>query len=445
MNIRELCDHDSQRSIMLFKELLIMDLEKSVRFLRNYSWIYDFKVTNILSDKILETIPSDWFEFLNSLTIDEFNDIFVNQEVAKNLPAEVKNFIETYNTLKVPVKKCPLSNSSLSNSQKIGINLKKEHEIVNFANFIEQKCSASDIINIVDIGSGLGYLGEQLTRKEFKVIGIEGSEGHSERAEKRKIRNESHNFDTFHLKIDDGPECLQKLSSLAPDNTCLVGLHCCGDLTPQLLKLFTKIETFSSLMLVSCCYHKMSPNKEGFENFPLSAKLKAAVNSLDNPGVFSGFMLRLGAQETIKRWSAMGQGEHKKHKNNVGFRAVLEKVAKDNNIELKKKKRKGVLQSDFDNFEAFKDSLTKRYSIDETKVDTFREQISKCYEENSKHFDLFELLTGLQFLLQSIIENLIHWDRILYLQELSDFSEPEIFEIFDDAISPRNKVIYAKK
>jgi len=420
-------------------------LEDSVKFLTKYSWIYDFKVTNILSDKILEEIPSDWLGFLKSLTIEDFNDVFLNTEKIKNVPEEIANFIESHRMLKTPITKCTLSNHSLSNMQKRGINLKKEHEIVNFANFIEHRCLESDIKNILDIGSGLGYLGEELTRKGFKVLGVEGSEGHSERAEKRKDGNKSHNFDTVHLKIDDSQECLQKLSFLTSEKSCLVGLHCCGDLTPQLLKMFTEIDQFSSLMLVSCCYHKMSPVKDGFENFPLSSELKSAVDKSDKPGVFNGFMLRLGAQETVTRWLDMGLDEHKKHMNNVGFRAVLEKVAKENDIELKKKKRKCGLQNNLENIDAFKDNLTVRYKIDESKVENFSEQVLECFHVNSKHFDLFEIITGLQFLLQSVIENMIHWDRVLYLQELGEFRECGIFEIFDDLLSPRNKVIYAKK
>lgn len=420
-------------------------LEDSVSFLTKYSWIYDFKVTNILSEKILEKIPSDWLGFLKGLTIEDFNEVFLNTEKTKNVPEEIANFIESYRMLKTPITKHPLSNHSLSNMQKRGINLKKEHEIVNFANFIEQRSLQSDTKNILDIGSGLGYLGEELTRKGFKVLGVEGSEGHSERAEKRKDTNESHTFDTVHLKIDGSQECLQRLSSLTSEKSCLVGLHCCGDLTPQLLKIFSKIDQFSSLMLVSCCYLKMSPGKDGFENFPLSPELKSAVDKSEKPGVFNGFMLRLGAQETVKRWLEMGLEEHKKHMNNVGFRAVLEKVASDNGIELKKKRRKGVLQRDFDNIDAFKDNLAERYNIDESKVENFSEQVLECFQENSKHFDLFEILTGLQFLLQSVIENMIHWDRVLYLKEISEFRECGIFEIFDDLVSPRNKVIYAKK
>lgn len=420
-------------------------LEEVVKFLTKYSWIYDFKVTNILSDKVLEEIPSAWLTFLGSVTIEDFNNIFINEKSRKEVPEEIASFISSYRMLRFPWKKCPLSNLSLSNVHKKGISFKKEHEIVNFANFIEDRCSNSEVENIVDVGSGLGYLGEELTRRGFKVLGIEGSEGHSERAEGRKNKNNSHNFDTVNLKIDDSEECLKKCSSLVDSKSCLVGLHCCGDLTPQLLDIFTKTERFSSLMLVSCCYHKMSPSKEGFERFPLSAKLKSAVSKSDKPFVFNGFMLRLGGQETVKRWLAMGVEEHEKHMNNVGVRAVLEKVAKDNNVELKKKKRKGILDSDFNNIDAIKDSLSKLYKIDETEFDDFSAEVFQCLQQHSKHFDLFEILTGLQFLLQSIIENLIHLDRLLYLQELSDFSECSIFEIFDDLLSPRNKVIYAKK
>ena len=50
-------------------------LEGVVKFLTKYSWIYDFKVTNILSDKVLEEIPSAWLTFLGSVTIEDFNNM----------------------------------------------------------------------------------------------------------------------------------------------------------------------------------------------------------------------------------------------------------------------------------------------------------------------------------------------------------------------------------
>jgi len=429
-------------------ELLNMNhVEKMVQFLAKYSWIYDFKVTNILSDNVLEQIPLEWFTFLKSLSIQQFNDIFYNEGSLANLPEEVAQFVKSYQLVKVIFQKYALSSRPLSNSQKRGIKLKKEHEIVNFANFIEERCLEGGVKNVVDVGSGLGYLGEELSRRGLEVLGVEGSEGHSERAEKRKTTGDSHSFDTLHLKIDGTQESLDMLTKHVGKSSCLVGLHCCGDLTPLLLDIFLKTQTFSSLMLVSCCYHKMSPrpSKSGFERFPLSSQVISAVNNSQKPSVFNGYMLRLGAQETSKRWLTTGYDDHRNHMNNVGFRAVLEKVAKENDIQLKKKKRKGTFKSDCDNIDAFRTSLPELYHIDGSKIDIFSQQIFHCFQENSGQFALFEILTGLQFLLQSVIENLIHLDRLLYLQSQSDLSESGIFEIFDDLLSPRNKVIYAKK
>jgi len=43
---------------------------------------------------------------------------------------------------------------------------------------------------------------------------------------------------------------------------CVVGLHCCGDLSSAVLNYFIKSSFVSlhSLILFGCCYHKMSPS-----------------------------------------------------------------------------------------------------------------------------------------------------------------------------------------
>ena len=48
--------------------------------------------------------------------------------------------------------------------------------------------------------------------------------------------------------------------SKGPVGVCMVGLHCCGDLTPTVLRLFTSgfHPSLRSLILLGCCYHKMS-------------------------------------------------------------------------------------------------------------------------------------------------------------------------------------------
>ena len=47
-------------------------------------------------------------------------------------------------------------------------------------------------------------------------------------------------------------------SAPSSDRVCMVGLHCCGDLTPTMLRVFTRQPELRSLVCVSCCYHHMT-------------------------------------------------------------------------------------------------------------------------------------------------------------------------------------------
>lgn len=65
---------------------------------------------------------------------------------------------------------------------------------------------------------------------------------------------------------------------------CLVGLHCCGDLTPTLMRIFCANPRVRCLCVVGCCYYSMregrrclhdhdeglDTHKKSLENFPMS-------------------------------------------------------------------------------------------------------------------------------------------------------------------------------
>ena len=181
-------------------------LEKIVTFLKDYSWIYNFKVTNLLSDNIVDQIPLLWREFLSTLDINKFNEIFIYQNYDKNsVPNKIINFLSQYNSILLSFPVRELVVSDICNEDKRGVSHKKVHEISNLSEFIETKVSSSSTsdIKIVDIGAGLGYLGEQLSRRGFSVIGVETSRGHVERAETRRQKTGAHTFDTLQLNIDD--------------------------------------------------------------------------------------------------------------------------------------------------------------------------------------------------------------------------------------------------
>ena len=133
------------------------NMDHHVRFLQKYSWIFDFKVTRILVDNVLENIPPEWRTFLDSLSIEEFNQVFMAVEEEEEvegegvevrremmtIPSDVKAFIwERRNLLKhSDVKQRRVEQKSdLSWCQKRGIKKKKQHEIINLASLIDDQC-----------------------------------------------------------------------------------------------------------------------------------------------------------------------------------------------------------------------------------------------------------------------------------------------------------------
>ena len=226
------------------------ELLKAALFLRDYSWIYNFNVTKLLSDSIIDRIPKQWVTFLTSIQVNNFNEVFLNSEkIFDDLPEAISKFIVRLRSINLHIDPrhycCDGKINNISNDDKRGVSIKKIHEISRFAEFIEDKVSKS--LTICDIGSGLGYLGEELTRRGFRVVGVETSEAHIARADTRGRSNRAHTFPTLNLTISPGAESAESLASQlghSEDGVCLVGLHCCGDLTPSVLKLFSHCDHF---------------------------------------------------------------------------------------------------------------------------------------------------------------------------------------------------------
>ena len=120
-------------------------IDKILRLLHDYSWIYNFKVTNLLSDNILENIPADWRTFLSNLSAESFNEIFIHStseinpklDVVVDLPADVRKFVELYNSTLISFQTGQTDTENEEDKEETrGVSLKKRHEIKRFADFI---------------------------------------------------------------------------------------------------------------------------------------------------------------------------------------------------------------------------------------------------------------------------------------------------------------------
>lgn len=326
-----------------------------------------------------------------------------------------------------------------------------------------------------------------------------------------------------------------------PESPCtLLGLHACADLSPIAIKVFKDCSQASSLILLSCCYHKMSVHpkaadrpvndvQEGtpkssddleedaerfshkmsagptatdrpvnadevltpmnsddkeenehstkrdptqnegfvsegkdFVNFPMSQSLQEIF--IRNNFHMSVFGLRLGAQESGQKWRTETLEDHEYHMRNVAYRGILEAACVEKGFTLQKLRRRCVRKSSFKDFSEYKKDIFENYefhrisSDGETSTTTssspndeqttepandhFSTALDSCYENYKHYFPLIEPLTGLQLVLQPVIEMMVQVDRLAYLKECG-FSKVWLEKLFDPEVSPRNIALLA--
>ncbi|KAL3884429.1 hypothetical protein ACJMK2_024568 [Sinanodonta woodiana] len=236
---------------------------------------------------------------------------------------------------------------------------------------------------------------------------------------------------------------------LVMPKSCMIGLHCCGDLTPAMLKCFASEDSVRALCCVSCCYHRMKYDEslKEFSMFPMSTALETAMDIACEkfPGWSVGtYGLRLAAQETRTRWERQTVDDHALHLKNVAYRALLQLCVKKCDLVLKKSVRKIAHRADFSTFDNYVGAVTKHIHTDNAHtLQTFKEEMTRLYDEYCPCFEYIQPLTLLQVLLQPVLESLIHADRKAWLLERGFHSN--MVPIFDDLISPRNLALIAIK
>ncbi|VDP15367.1 unnamed protein product, partial [Heligmosomoides polygyrus] len=140
---------------------------------------------------------------------------------------------------------------------------KKQHEIARLVTTIKvMKQSRDNFDTVVDVGAGIGHLSRVISSviPSCSVVSVEQNKD----AEIAGRRNEDQNVKKTLLVFAKG---------------LLVGLHPCGDLSASILRLFVKSSQLSAVVLVGCCYHKLSvrcSSHSGSSNvrFPLSSMFR---------------------------------------------------------------------------------------------------------------------------------------------------------------------------
>jgi len=422
-------------------------MKETIEFLRSHAFIFNFSNIKMVKDKILDQVPSDWKNFMKTTDLLTFKECFYEgSSVATSslAPQTFVTFVRERNRLMDLVDRETLESSQesddLHNNPKLtkGMCPKKHHEVSRMTRFLASRRSSSGPDVVVDVGSGLGYLGRSLTQAGFRVVGLERDSGHSENARKRtstKSEDHLHQMETLTLDVVDSEESrrhLDEMISSIADDYWTVGLHACGDLTPAILKWFIQSKS-TSLFLVSCCYHKMTQRA-----FPMSDYCKQNVQK-DDP-LRSHFALRLASQEHFQKWVQTSVTDHDKRSRYLGYRCLLE--AMEGVSGVKKVRRRALRKGQMETFQDFIDNALERFDFElsgdgeesESKL-KIRRELQSLYEQNEPDFLLFEMITGLQAFLQQLLEIVVLLDRKLFLCE--NGISAQVVQTFDPLISPR--------
>ncbi|KAF4483495.1 hypothetical protein FAGAP_11750 [Fusarium agapanthi] len=137
-------------------------------------------------------IPKEWHAFILSRSLMEFLDLLMRDDLdnlkleGEQPPSSLIDYIRTVRNLSLgrsftpPSEKLPV----LPRSVAVGMNVKKTHEVTNFADYLARlsedislQCGY-EISHYVDFGSGQNYLGRAMASEPYNrhVVAVEGRE-----------------------------------------------------------------------------------------------------------------------------------------------------------------------------------------------------------------------------------------------------------------------------
>ncbi|KAM5253257.1 putative methyltransferase-like protein 25 isoform 2-T2 [Hipposideros larvatus] len=224
------------------------------------------------------------------------------------------------------------------------------------------------------------------------------------------------------------------------EDCLMVGLHTCGDLAPNTLRIFTSKSEIKGVCSVGCCYHLLS---EEFENshtectqekwgFPMCHYLK-------EERWCCGRNARMSACLALER-VAVGRGLPTE---SLFYRAVLQDIIKDCYGITKCDRHVGKIYSKSSSFLDYVRKSLKKLGLDESKLP--EKLIMDYYEKYQPRMNELEAFNMLKVVLAPCIETLILLDRLCYLKEQEDIAWSALVKLFDPVKSPRCYAVIALK
>ena len=381
-------------------------------------------------------------------------------------------------------------NESLGEKEKIS---KKNHEVKKLSSFIKKSQSISHPEILFEIGCGKSYLTDALLSCDINNLIYIGVDMNKKVIDKAKeiyskyknvyLLNSFINFDNFNEFYENNIKNILIENNKLNKNIFLFGLHSCGNLTSNTLKIFIKNNYFKSIAIVGCCLNllqeyinpELKSSKE-FKDFYNGIGYDKKGNFLDNTLIYEiknnenniGYPISEYIQNKYKnlffgknvRNAAMMNSIENAPFESVStqknfFRSLLQKFLEDNleeygNIYGLGKKN---YVDDWTFQEYIKNYLIQIQNKEKDgkilkKIEQLVKNINnvgKEFYENYKFLNLKHYALNLiKIKFAKIVEYIVALDRIIFLLE-QGINNVKLIRIFNNHVSPRNLLIYATK
>lgn len=421
-------------------------LKNLVSFLFSVKWMFSTINTQYLNEDVI--IENK--EFLETLSESNLNDLLELETSANDHPECLQNLIENVNKFKLSYE--TIITDSWKSTPVKKVSIKKQYEIDHFSKVINSVCK-SEVTQLIDFGSGLGYLGHNLfERYGYKVLGLEGCDDRVEKAIERQNRFHPKSCGKVkHAQHFITLESSEFILSQIEDNSsplAIFGLHGCGDLTVTAIKLFLNMSRAKKLIFMPCCYHKMSVSESQFNFFPLSDELKSI--SKKYPPFMDRPFLRLAGQQSPAKWKEMSQRDHWIHGKNMFERALVEALLSEdetmkriNNITIIE--NRVTMDDIFLKYQLLEKSSGKSKNWNEGHRQKFH-ALRQKYPDGE---EMSENLFCLQTMIQNNCESLVLIDRVRYIHEeasrMNMKLQVSVKKLQNDKLTPRCLIIIAEK
>ncbi|XP_063997703.1 probable methyltransferase-like protein 25 isoform X2 [Pogoniulus pusillus] len=267
-----------------------------------------------------------------------------------------------------------------------------------------------------------------------------GCEEHRKMASLEARARESEESNLY-LPLTSRITAATEISDIVTDmeDCVLVGLHTCGDLAANTLRIFTATPEIKAVCSVGCCYHLLSEQFENQAEYPEEVWGFPMCRYLKDKGWCCGRNARMSACLALER-VAVGQVLPTE---SLFYRAVLQVIIEEIYGGTKSDRHVGKVYSKSSSFVDYVRKALKKLELDDSKLSD--SSIMEYYEKYKHRMDELEAFNMLKVALAPCIEALILLDRLCYLKEQDTTAWSGLVKLFDPVKSPRCCAVIALK